>query len=67
MTKGCGGRVSSTACVKIAREAGFKSAVLLILHEIDSYFTNTTLEGEKVIYQGPHMEEGQALPTPVSL
>ena len=65
MTKGCGGRVSTSSAIKITVEAGLKTALLLIIHHLDHYFTHTTLDGESVVYQGPEMPEGQKLPSPV--
>ena len=50
----------------MAPETGFKPALLLILHELDFYVRYTTMNGEKVIFQSPFMEQGQELPTQVS-
>ena len=67
VASGCGGRISSSSSVKIANEAGFKSALFLIIYKFEHYFQHTKLENNSVIYQGPTMEDGQKLPTAVSL
>ena len=51
----------------MAVEAGFKVAVLLILHELDYYLRYTTMDGNNVVFQSPHMDQGQTLPTQVRL
>ena len=64
--KGCGGRVTASSAIKIAREAGYRTSLILILAKLDYYHRFTTLDGDVVYYQGENMAHRQALPRNVS-